>query len=196
MSGADPLPPLLVPDPRPSAAAPPRVAPPEDRLRAMVEDGYDFVWRTLVRFGVARSEAEDAAQQVFIVASRRLDAITPGAERAFLFQTARRLAWNARRTVRRRREEPEPAGDRIDPGAGPDVALERARLRAMMDRVVEELDLDLREVFVLYELEEMTMVEIARLLEIPAGTVASRLRRARVAFREAVRRQTADGGEP
>lgn len=185
-----------MPGPRPSVAAPPRVASPEDRLRAMVEDGYDFVWRTLVRFGVARSEAEDAAQQVFIVASRRLDAITPGAERAFLFQTARRLAWNVRRTVRRRREEPETAADPVDPAGGPDVALERARLRAMMDRVVEELDLDLREVFVLYELEEMTMVEIARLLEIPAGTVASRLRRARVAFREAVRRQATRGGDP
>ena len=58
----------------------------------------------------------------------------------------------------------------------------------MLDRILEQMDLDLRAVFVLFELEELTTSEIAALLEIPTGTVASRLRRARETFEEQVTR--------
>ncbi len=196
----------------PPLAAPPRVAsrsaaapgaspsggPPaevgqsdQERLREMVTLHFDFVWRSIVRLGVPRAEAEDTAQQVFIVASRKLEAIAVGSEKAYLFQTARRLAWNMRRTLRRRREDAEPVVDHLDPGGSPDSALERSRMRATMDRIIDELELDLREVFILFELEELTMIEIARMLGLPAGTVASRLRRARAAFRESAQRMTA-----
>ena len=60
--------------------------------------------------------------------------------------------------------------------------------------MLESLPLDLRTVFVLYELEELTMVEIARALDLPMGTVASRLRRAREAFEELSRRVRRDIG--
>jgi RNA polymerase sigma-70 factor (ECF subfamily) len=63
--------------------------------------------------------------------------------------------------------------------------------------------MDLRAVFVLFELEEMTMMEIATISDLPPGTVASRLRRARQAFQETVKKLTAgqharrdDRGEP
>lgn len=192
-------PPLATP-PRVSRSVAPSVgsqavAGPSDqeRLREMVTLHFDFVWRSIVRLGVPRAEAEDTAQQVFIVASRKLDAITVGSEKAYLFQTARRLAWNMRRTLRRRREDAEPPVDHLDPGGSPDSALERGRMRAVMDRIIDELELDLREVFILFELEELTMVEIARMLGLPAGTVASRLRRARAAFRESAQRMAARG---
>ena len=48
--------------------------------------------------------------------------------------------------------------------------------------------------FVLYEIEELTMAEIASVLELPPGTVASRLRRARAAFSERVQRFARQGG--
>jgi len=173
-------------------ADPPRSST-DDRLRAMVGEHYDFVWRSIVRLGVPRAEAEDTAQQVFIVASRKMASIVLGSEKSYLFQTARRLAWNMRRTIRRRREDAEPPVEHHDPAAAPDSALERSRMRAAMDHLIEELELDVREVFILFELEEMTMVEIARMLGLPAGTVASRLRRARAAFRESAERMAARG---
>ena len=57
----------------------------------------------------------------------------------------------------------------------------------MLDGVLEQMDSDLRTVFVLYEFEDLSMAEIAEVVAIPRGTVASRLRRAREDFRERVR---------
>ena len=58
----------------------------------------------------------------------------------------------------------------------------------LCDLVLSKVDADLVEVFVLYELEGLTSPEIAGLLEIPLGSVASRLRRAREQFRAAAAR--------
>jgi RNA polymerase sigma-70 factor (ECF subfamily) len=167
------------------------------RLRALVTDHFGFVWRSLVRLGVPRADAEDALQQVFLVASQKLDAIEPGRERAFLFGAALRIASRARRTVQRRREvlDGEPV-ERPDPALRADELYERARARAALEEILEEMPLDLRAVFVLFELEQVTMAEIATLLDLPAGTVASRLRRAREHFQAAVRRLSARGESP
>jgi len=66
--------------------------------------------------------------------------------------------------------------------------MDQRRARALLDRVLVGMPMDLRAVFVLFELEEMTMMEIATISDIPLGTVASRLRRARQTFQEAVRK--------
>ena len=58
----------------------------------------------------------------------------------------------------------------------------------LCDLVLSKVDADLVEVFVLYELEGLTSPEIAELLQIPLGSVASRLRRAREQFRPAAAR--------
>ncbi|APR75245.1 RNA polymerase sigma factor RpoE [Minicystis rosea] len=165
------------------------------RVHALVTAHLSFVWRSLVRLGVPRADAEDAMQQVFIVAADRIDDIEVGRERAFLFGTAMRIASRARRTQQRRHEvldaEPE---DRIDPRAGAEELLDRARARAELDAILDGMPLELRAVFVLFELEQTTMAEIALLLDLPPGTVASRLRRARDHFQAAARRLTAKGG--
>ena len=70
--------------------------------------------------------------------------------------------------------------------------LDQKRLRQMLDRVLDALSDDLRVSFVLYELEGLSSPEIATLLRIPLGTVASRLRRGREAFELEVRRLKAD----
>lgn len=159
------------------------------RLRRLLDEHFDFVWRSLRRFGLNADRADDAAQQVFVIASRKLDVIQPGSERSFLFGTAMRVASDARRAAFHRREVPtEDAGaDRVSSDR-PDELLERRRARETLDRVLDAMDLDLRSVFVLFELEEMTTAEIAALLAIPHGTVASRLRRAREEFQAAVAR--------
>lgn len=160
-----------------------------DRLRALFDRELPFVWRSLRRLGVPPAATDDAAQEVFLVASRRLADIEAGRERSFLFATALRIAANARRTYARRDARHDDTLDRvIDPTPGPEALADRARARAVLDRVLAVLELDLRAVFVLHELEEMSMAEIAETLEIPPGTVASRLRRAREAFRAEVTR--------
>lgn len=172
------------------ASAPPaerRAAP--GRLAALVAEQSAFVWRSLVRLGVPHADAEDAVQQVFLVAARRIGDIEYGREAAFLFSTALRVASRARRTQQRRREvlEEEPH-ERVDPAPDPEEMMDRARARAMLNAILDTMPLDLRAVFVLFELEQMTTAAIAAMLELPVGTVASRLRRAREHFQAAVRR--------
>src|SRR5262245_33155805 len=75
------------------------------RLEAIVSENFQFTWRTLRRL-VPANAVDDATQQVFVVASRKLDAITPGSERAFLFKAALWIAHYTRRTHARRREVP------------------------------------------------------------------------------------------
>jgi len=154
-----------------------------DMLRAHFRD----VWRIVRRFGVPENSADDAAQEVFIIAARRLSDITPGSERAFLLASAVRVAANARRALGARREcaEDDSLPEGVDPRPNAEALLDQKRLRELLDRVLDELSDDLRVCFVLYELEGMSSPEIAELLSIPVGTVASRLRRAREAFEHA-----------
>ncbi|HVY49064.1 MAG TPA: sigma-70 family RNA polymerase sigma factor [Minicystis sp.] len=179
------------------ALAGPFSAADQKRLAGIVNEHFDFIWRSLRRLGVPVAEVDDCAQQVFWVASRKLSAITVGSERAFLFSTALRVASDARRSRGRRREVPEDdAMQPTDPGPRPDEVADQKRARALLDEVLAAMPLELRAVFVLFELEEMSSPEIAALLEIPTGTVASRLRRAREEFQKIVARVRARGVRP
>jgi RNA polymerase sigma-70 factor (ECF subfamily) len=171
------------------------------RLRAMVDAHFDTVHCALRRLGVSPGELDDCAQQVFLVAAGKLAAIAVGRERAFLLGTAANVASHARRSQRRRREVPEPEEDdsldRADRSPRPDEAMEQKRLRAMLDQVLAAMPEELRTVLVLFELEELSMAEIASALDVPQGTVASRLRRARETFTRLSARITgAHGGRP
>jgi RNA polymerase sigma-70 factor (ECF subfamily) len=72
--------------------------------------------------------------------------------------------------------------DPIDDKPRPDELSDQTRARAVLDRVLVRMPEDMRVVFVLCEIEQMTAPEIARLLDLPVGTVASRLRRGRELF--------------
>lgn len=146
---------------------------------------HELVWRTLRRFGLPPEAAADATQQAFLIAAERLDDIRAGSERAFLFGTALRLARTASRSSRRFQLEDD-MDLHVDPGLRAEALTERQRAIELTDRVLSKLDPDLLSVFVLFELEEMSTPEIAKLIGIPVGTAASRLRRAREAFRAAV----------
>jgi RNA polymerase sigma-70 factor (ECF subfamily) len=157
-------------------------------LRVIVDEQGDFLWRSLRRLGVCEADLADAAQQVFLVVARRIADIRPGSERAFTFQAALRVAANVRRTRRRRREIPDDVLlEHNDTAPDPESYAEQRRRRAQLDAILECLSLEVRAVFVLSELEGISMAEIALLLDIPAGTVASRLRRARKQFDAQVR---------
>lgn len=159
------------------------------RARGLVAQHFDFVWRLLCRLGVPRPDVDDAAQQVFITATRRLSEIPEAQERTFLYGTALRVAATLRRNQRRRQRiiEPGPA-DAASSEPTPHEELERRRALAFLDEVLQQLDDDLREVFVLCELEELSAPQVAAIASIPVGTVASRLRRARQAFQQTLKR--------
>ena len=162
----------------------------DGRVAGLVRDHFDFIWRSLRRLGVPVQHTDDAAQKVFWVAAQKMHGLRLERERSFLFAIALRVAADERRSLRRKREVPAPSSfDELrDPSPSPDELVEQRRARAILDRFLEELPLELRVVFVLYELEDMTMSEVAALLEIPSGTVASRLRRAREMFEQQVAR--------
>jgi RNA polymerase sigma-70 factor, ECF subfamily len=159
----------------------------DERLRACVSAHVGAVWRVLRRNGVPAADADDAVQHVFLVLSRKAHGVEPGRELPFLLRTAVFVASEARRTQRRRRESKESSFDeRSSDRPNPEhELLERERL-SQLDGILKEMDEPLRVPFVLYEIEELTMAVIAEILEVPLGTVASRLRRARARFEELV----------
>ncbi len=181
--------------PEPSGAPMAALAPADDRrFRQMVGQNLDFIWRCLRRMGIASGDVDDAAQQVFLVAASKLAIITLGSERAFLFSTASRIAANARRSVHRRDEAHQHLTHRGQEDSPSQEELsDQLRARALMDTVLSEMPGELREVFVLFELEELPVADVAEVLSIPLGTVGSRLRRAREDFHDRVNRMKASG---
>ena len=156
-------------------------------LDHLFKEHHERVWRTLRRLGLSPEGAADATQQAFLIAAERVADIRPGAERAFLFSTAIRLARTAQRSARRLDLE-EDMDSRENPGSRVEELVDQRRAVRLADRVLAAMETDLLEVFVLFELEGMTTPEIAEFVGVPLGTAASRLRRAREAFRAAVSR--------
>jgi RNA polymerase sigma-70 factor, ECF subfamily len=176
---------IRVSDPELLCASARMVAPTDaERLKEMLYGHFRIVWRTLRRLGLSSEAADDAAQQVFLIANDRLSEVEPGKERAFLLGTAFRVAANCRRHQKRRPQTAQGIDVEQEPHAGPnpEELVERKRWRELLDVVLGEMTLELRTVFVLFELEGLSSPEIAAALAIPLGTVASRLRRAREAF--------------
>lgn len=151
----------------------------------LVLDHLDFVWRSLKRFGVPVAELDDATQHVFLVANAKLAQIRPGSERSFLISVAAKVASNARRAHQRRENAQQllsqsPAAVVADP----EHLAQRLEARDLLDRLLDKMPPELRSVFVLFELEELSVDEVAEMLELPRGTAATRLRRARILFHE------------
>lgn len=157
------------------------------RLGILFREHAAFIARALRRFGVPAVEIEDAVQEVFIVASRKLGDIAEGAERAFIYSTAVRIASNVRRvqarSSARRADAPiERVETEVDTGPNAEDLVEQRRAREALDAVLDTMTVEMRAVFTLYEIEELTLAEIAELLGVPLSTVSSRLRRARDHF--------------
>jgi len=175
------------------ARAPARSELDQARLRRAFDANYSGVWRFLRRLGVAADRVDDAAQQVFLIALEAMERIREGSERAFLYATAVRVAHGIRRKVQREVASPELDAD-VSPLPSPAQLTDQKRAREALDAIIARLDEDQRTVFVLAEFEDFTTPEIASLLDVPLGTAASRLRRAREKFQMLVRRVYGDGG--
>ena len=152
-------------------------------LRTLFECHYGSIWRLLRRLGVRQAHLDDAAQEVFWVAARRLADIVPGSEHSFLYGVALRVAsTETRREAAMPLCEPEHLPRLVDPRPSPEEQLQDRQSRKILDEVLSCLSMELRTVLVLHELEEIEVRQIAQIVGIPVGTVSSRLRRAREEF--------------
>jgi RNA polymerase sigma-70 factor, ECF subfamily len=148
-------------------------------------DTRPFVWRVLGRLGVARADIADVCQEVFLIVHRRLDDYDGRPVRAWCYGICVRVAADYRKRAHRRHERLGEAPPEQRIVAEQERALELVRARARLEQVLSQLDQSKREVFVLYELEELSMSEIAQIVGCPLQTAYSRLHAARKDVRAA-----------
>jgi RNA polymerase sigma-70 factor (ECF subfamily) len=157
---------------------------------ALYDRYFDFVWRSLKRLGVFPSDLEDAAQDVFVVVHQRIDDFEHRATiKSWIFAIALRVAMAYRRRGWRQRSRI--AGDEtvlVCARGTPEEEQSALQVAEQVQTVLNEMDDDKRNVFVLADLEQMSGQEIAAALGIPRNTVYSRLRLARAAFADGFRR--------
>lgn len=155
------------------------LAPPP--FEAVFAEQSRFVWRLLVRLGVQARDAADVCQEVFLVVHRRLPDFDPGqgAIRTWVSGICLRAASDYRRRSPSRREVFDNQLDRAASTGGPDADFEAARAWHKLASVLDAMDVEKRQVFVLYELEAIPMQEITAILDCPLQTAYSRLHAAR-----------------
>jgi RNA polymerase sigma-70 factor (ECF subfamily) len=212
MSGHSPLVPLASPapetltrdggDPRAALASVHDGAPPSGGVHVfeeVYEEHFAFVWRSVRRLGVDESAVDDAVQEIFVVVHRRLASFEARAAiRTWLFGIVLRVVRHHRRTLRRKPAQLGGKGADHDVESvvdavsqGPHESAAKAEAVRALHALLDELDDDKREVFVLAELEQLTVPEIAEAIDANVNTVYSRLRAARKDFEQAVQRHRA-----
>jgi len=139
-----------------------------------------FVWRVLLRMGVAEADVEDVAQEVFLGIHRNLPRFEGRCSlRTWVYGICHRRAVDHRRRAHTRyeiaTEEPPDAGQE----GGQDEGIDLAQARASLNQVLDSLDDDKRAVFVLFEVEQVPMEEVAEIVGCPLQTAYSRLYAAR-----------------
>ncbi|MEY2934988.1 MAG: hypothetical protein RL033_5737, partial [Pseudomonadota bacterium] len=176
--------------PAPLSRRSPELSESEARLRleGWFREHFDAVWRLARRLGVPPALVDDVVQEAFITAERRAADIVDGSARSFLFQTTIKVSANCRRKHSHQQQLLAPLALHSEPCPTAEQLLDGKQRRELLDWVLEQLPAEQRNVFVLYEVEGYNVPEIAELLELPSGTVASRLGRARDKFSKTVAR--------
>jgi RNA polymerase sigma-70 factor (ECF subfamily) len=139
-----------------------------------------YAWRALRYCGVASSDLQDACQEVFLVVHRRLPEFeSRSSVRTWVYGICLRVAAQYRRRAHRRREElmSEPPEMAVLPTQSAQIEIQQTR--ALLQEVLEGLDSVKRDVFVLYEIEQLPMEEVAAVVGCPLRTAYSRLEAAR-----------------
>jgi RNA polymerase sigma-70 factor (ECF subfamily) len=147
----------------------------------------DYVHRALRRLGAAPSEIDDLTQDVFVALRRAWHNYDPGRPiRPYLFGIAFRIASTHQR--KRRREMSLGPADPVDLGPNPHELLQSKQARAVVLAALEQIALPRRAVLVMFDLDDVPMIDVAAALEIPLFTAYSRLRKARRELERVVRR--------
>jgi len=156
-------------------------------FEALYREHFASIWRGVQRFGVAERDAADATQEVFLIAYRSYGRFEGRSSvRTWLFGIAFRVAAARLRSASNRLEVL--SGQRLLEDQPVQAALsEQRELVQLLELGLASLPLEQRAVLALFELEGFSGEEIAAVLEIPLGTVRSRLRLARAAFTRTLR---------
>ena len=163
-------------------------------FKEVYDEHFRFVWRSLRRLGVPESDVADAVQDVFLVVHRRLGEFEGRSKvTTWLYGIAYRVAHDRRRLahVRRRADDDGQMEERADERVDVAAAAERSQGLALLEAILDEMPIDQRAVFTLFELDALGGEAIAEMLEIPLGTVYSRLRIAREHFQRSLTRMQA-----
>jgi len=166
------------------------------RVHDLVREHMAFVWRSLLRLGVSEADCDDGCQRVWLVVAGKAGCIEPDKAKSFIFSVVLRVASDMRRSQKRRTQALEFDERAPPPGTSSGIidaeaVLEQQRGWRLLDQLLASMSWELRTVFVMYEIEGMSSSEIADALGLRRGTVASRLRLAREAFRRGVQRYEA-----
>ena len=153
---------------------------------------FAFVWRSAKRLGVREAGLDDAVQEVFVIVHRRLgDFEGRSSLRTWIFGITLRVARDHRQSAARRTHEPLDPETLRATAPNPGESMEKAEAVALLHALLDELDDERREIFVMAELEQITMPEIAAALGLNVNTAYARLRAARHAFEAALARYRA-----
>jgi RNA polymerase sigma-70 factor (ECF subfamily) len=153
-------------------------APELGEFDAAYEQHFDFVWRTLRRYGVPEAAMDDALQDVFLVVHSRLPTFEGRSSLGtWIFGIARRVARN-HRVSRAERTSADILDALTDESNSPLAALETVEGARLLERLLAGLAPERREAFILVKLEEMTFVEAGEVLGVNANTIYSRVRTA------------------
>ncbi|HET6284524.1 MAG TPA: sigma-70 family RNA polymerase sigma factor [Polyangia bacterium] len=147
---------------------------------AAFETYAPFTWNVLALLGVAPADVPDVCQEVFLVLHRRWSEVdTDRSLKSWLYAVCVRKVAEYRRHRRARPEvvTAEPPELRVE-GSAEDV-VDRKHAARLLDHALDQLDDDRRAVFVLYEIEELSIAEVATTIGCPLQTAYSRLRAAR-----------------
>lgn len=164
-----------------SAPLPARTVSEGVDVAALFRRHVRFVWRSLRYLGVRERDLDDTCQEVFLVAHRRA-AVFRGESSAstWLYGICVRVAAAHRRKAHVRRELPAEEPPEPDAAEAPQQRhAEDRQFRQQLLRALDQLDQPKREVFVLFEIEELPMKSIAEALDVPLQTAYSRLQAAR-----------------
>lgn len=162
-------------------------------LEEIYDQHYTFVWRVARRLGVSDAALDDVVQEVFMVIHRRRHELDmTGSIPALLYGVTRRVASRARDVAKQREDrltliEPPTAAASDDPESRASLE-ERA---AVVRDALEAMDEDKRVMFLLTEVEGMSIVEAAAVVDANVNTAHSRARAARELVQKAIARHRA-----
>jgi RNA polymerase sigma-70 factor (ECF subfamily) len=163
-------------------------------MRTIFDEHARYVIRTLRHLGIAEADVEDVAQEVFVTVHRKLAEFEGRAKlRTWLYAICLRVASDHRRrayVVRERATDNPPIDTGERSGIEPDTAAES---RGFVQHLLAGLDEDKRNVLVLYEIEGLTMREVAEVVGCPLQTAYSRLHAARDLLQVALERAKGEG---
>lgn len=169
---------------------------PRPTFRALYDAHFAYVWRAVANRGVPPAAMDDVVQEVFLVVHRKLDEFEGRSSvRTWLSGIVRRVvADHVKKRGNQASGQVSLDEHAFEGGEDPALDLERRTAAALVDALLGKLTEPHREVFVMYELEQLTTREIAELTQTNENTVQTRLKAARKAFQRALERHRAGIG--